>query len=77
MDAEKKINSDLAGIQAAYSAVLRALIETHPDKQALLAAMRFHHQETLALMTAAPIPDRALETFQMAWMQFGPVDRDG
>lgn len=74
---ENKAADELAGTVLALSSAIRALIRTHPNPEALIAALNFEHQETLALISAAPIRERAVETFHTVWTSVGPSDEGG
>lgn len=67
-----RINASLMGFHAAMGAAIRALLKTHPHPLAIAAAMNHEYQETLALLTANPIPDEVLEAYRMAWVLVGP-----
>lgn len=77
MDELQQLRAELAGAQMALGTAIRALITTHPDPAALIAAMEFEHQESLAILENTPIQDRALEAYHTAWVLVGPKDPDG
>ncbi len=64
------------GMGIALGTAIRALIATHPKKAELLAALRFEHQETLALLTASPYPEQTLTAFHAVWSLVGPLEED-
>lgn len=74
MDQSAKNNANLMGVQVALATAIRALIKTHPNPEALIAAMRMEHQESLALLTNMPIQDQTLEAFHVAWELVGPKE---
>jgi hypothetical protein len=73
---DSNIEGNVTGVYLALATGLRALIATHPDKTALLAALDSEHQETLAFLTANPYPDQTLEAFHMAWSFLGLAEKD-
>ena len=76
MDKLEKLNADLMGSQIALGTAIRALIKTHPNPEALIAAMHHEHQDTLAHMTNMTIPEQVLEAYYTAWNLVGPKEQD-
>lgn len=65
-DLRKQMASDMAGMQMALGSAIRALIKTHPDPVSLVRELHREKEETMALLTASPVPDRAIDAFQIS-----------
>ena len=81
-DLRKQMASDMTGMQMAFGSAIRALIKTHHDPISLVWELQREKEETLALLTATPIPDRAIDSFLMsmelvdATIRLVPLDSD-
>ena len=62
-DLQKQIAADMLGMQMAFGCAIRALIATHPDPVALVRELKKEKEETVVLLNASPIPDRAIDAF--------------
>lgn len=61
------VRSAAFGMFTALQASIRALITTHPNHEALIAAIRHESEETISLLLARQVPDQAIEAFRDAW----------
>lgn len=81
-DLRKQMASDMTGMQMALGSAIRALFKTHPDPIALVRELQREKEETIALLTASPIPDRAIDSFLVsmefvdATLGFVPLNSD-
>lgn len=69
-DLAQELRAEMLGMQTALAASIRALISTHPDPDALREALLREQQGVLALLTAGPYPDHAIDAFRRFWPQW-------
>ena len=72
-------NAELFGMLSAVQVALRAIVRAHPDPDALEAAFRSEHEETMASLLPRPLPDVSLDAYrdflsavapnQSAWLE--------
>ena len=55
------------GMHVALAGAINALISTHPDRQALAAALSIEKQSSQALLEGMPIKEDALDGFHLGW----------
>lgn len=67
---EQDIRAEMFGMHTALAATIRALISTHPNPDALRAALSYEQQSALALLTASPFPDHAIDAFRRFWPEW-------
>jgi hypothetical protein len=57
---------------AAVQAAIRAILTAHPNPHAVLAAFKFEHAETMAILLAQPLPDVAIQSYKDALRGMAP-----
>lgn len=61
---DQEIRAAQLGISHAFQVCLRAICATHPNPDALIAALASEHQESMSLLLAKPPPDVAIEAYK-------------
>lgn len=56
-----------AGLIAALQSAIRGVMKSHPDPTALLQALKFEGEESIAVLLSQNVPDATLEAFREGW----------
>ncbi|MGJ7558718.1 hypothetical protein ACSFBX_33195 [Variovorax sp. RB2P76] len=59
--------ANFLGTEMALTAVLRALIKTHPQPNLLAQELEQQRQFSQAHLEASPVPEKALRGFELTW----------